>query len=289
MRVTLDRPELLPGDEVVATVVLDKALDRVASARVELGFDNVFSYRWAGHRDAALAVDPLTLEQNYGGDKDTTEWVSVVGEDVPFVDERLDAGERQYRFRVPSWAPPSSPALARWAVRVAVPRRRGRDAGAEADLVVLAPRPAIAPADLEQRTGDDFATALDVRLDDAAVRPGGTVRGTITLTPAKPVRVDTLTMLLYRDRLSHPVNRNAGLGQSGWKSRHRLTKGDELPEGRAVVFSFELEVPKDAEPTGEAPSSTIRWWVEGSLIYKGLVPDDPTDRVRREVIVFNAP
>ena len=48
-------------------------------------------------------------------------------------------------------------------------------------------------------------------------------------------------------------------------------------------------VPGDAEPTGEAPNSSIRWWVEAMVIYSGLAPDDESERVRREVIVSNAP
>jgi hypothetical protein len=296
LAVQLDRRDALPGDEIGVIVHVEESLDRVRSASVELGYLNVFRYRWAGHRDSMAAtvtetitlLDPGAVGTTQGGDRETKEWVSVLDQPLECLDGRLPAGPHRTTFRLPSWSPASSPALARWAVRTRVDRERALDVVADAELTVLAPHPATDPGQLEQRRLKGDAADVDVHLDEPGARPGGHVRGRVAVTARRSVKPADVLVFLFRDRLSHPVSRRPGEGECAWRTRERLAKKHQLVPNVAVELPFALEVPTDAEPTAETPNASIRWYVEASVSYRGWT-GDVADRVRREVIVFNGP
>ena len=83
----------VPRQTVTATI--SGSLDRVRSARLDWGYTNFFRYHWAGHADSAAAQvnDDLWLlgevGTNYGGDRDTEEWVSVTAADLPIATGEL--------------------------------------------------------------------------------------------------------------------------------------------------------------------------------------------------------
>jgi hypothetical protein len=89
-----------PTESIVATVTLAEPIDRVAAARVQLGYVNRCSYRWAGRRDAALRHDDsslLTLGQvgtDAGSDRNTEDWVAVLDEELPFAGGTLAPASR---------------------------------------------------------------------------------------------------------------------------------------------------------------------------------------------------
>jgi len=123
------------------------AIEKVTSAKAELGYVNTYAPRWAGRADAAATAgaDSLaTIGQvgtDYGSERETQGWVAVVQTPLEIVDGTLAAATHERGFRVPSWAPASSKELVTWAVRLTV-ERRGRDIEANGAFMVLAPAPA---------------------------------------------------------------------------------------------------------------------------------------------------
>jgi len=106
-------PEVVrPRQTVTATVTTDKPIDKVRSARLDWGYTNFYNYHWAGRVDSAAAAgnDSIwTADQvgtNYGGDRDTDDWVSVIVEDVPIATGEFTGTSTT--FKIPSWAPASS-------------------------------------------------------------------------------------------------------------------------------------------------------------------------------------
>ena len=61
----------------------------MTSARLEWGYDNFYRYHWAGRADSAAAAGNDTLwtagqvGTNYGGERDTDDWVCVTRVEVP--------------------------------------------------------------------------------------------------------------------------------------------------------------------------------------------------------------
>jgi hypothetical protein len=45
-----------PRQSVEATLRVSKPIDKVTSARIELGYHNFYRYRWAGRADSAAAA-----------------------------------------------------------------------------------------------------------------------------------------------------------------------------------------------------------------------------------------
>ena len=83
----------VPRQTVTATI--SGSLDKVRSARLDWGYSNFFRYHWAGHADSAAAQandDAWLLGEvgtNYGGDRDSEEWVSVTAADLPIATGEL--------------------------------------------------------------------------------------------------------------------------------------------------------------------------------------------------------
>ncbi len=103
------------------TATIAGSTDRVRAAKLDWGYTNFFRYG-GGHADSAAARmnDDLWLVgdvgTNYGGDRESDEWVSVA-----VVRHAIATGEFSSgfcHFRVPSWAPPSSTEIARWSCRL---------------------------------------------------------------------------------------------------------------------------------------------------------------------------
>jgi hypothetical protein len=71
---------------------------------------------------------------NYGGERDTDDWVGVTTADVPIATGEFAGATAS--FTVPSWAPGSSPEVARWACRLVV-ERDGRDVDERGEFRVV--------------------------------------------------------------------------------------------------------------------------------------------------------
>jgi hypothetical protein len=290
--VTVTPPIVQPRQTVTATVTIDKPIDKVTSARLDWGYTNFYRYHWAGRVDSAAAAGNDTIwtadqvGTNYGGDRDTDDWVSVIVEDVPIATGQFTGASST--FRIPSWAPASSSAIARWECRLTV-ERGGRDIDTEGEFTVL-----IGTADVESYTeplevvSGAAETVIDVTLSKPVFRAGEAITGHATLTPTMDLPDGDLAVSWQRERESHPLTRAPGPGGQLDGRIVQLGKRIPLRAGVPAVFPFEIPLPADAPPTAAAVHSSINWFVQARLMYAGF-NGHMLERVRRPIVVVNAP
>jgi hypothetical protein len=291
-KVVVSPTNVTPRQTVTATVTTDKAIDKVKSARLDWGYTNFYQYHWAGRVDsvAAQANDTiLTMDQvgtNYGGDRDTGDWVSVIAEDVPIAASEFTGASST--FRIPSWAPASSPSIARWECRLVIDRG-GRDIDTSGEFTV-----AIGTADVEayveplEVVSGAAETVIDVALSSPVYRAGETITGQVTLTPTMDLPDGDLAVSWQRERESHPLTRAPGPGTQLDGRIVTLGKRIQLRAGSPVMFPFEIPLPADAAPTAAAVHSSINWFVQARMMYAGFTAHT-LERVRRPIVVVNAP
>ena len=281
-----------PRQTVTASVTADKPIDKVSAATLEWGYTNFYRYRWAGRADSAAAQANdswLMMDQvgtNAGSEKDTEDWVGVTKVDLPIATDEFTGGSSS--FTVPSWAPGSSDALARWSARLTV-ARGGRDVDARGDFTVV-----IGTDDLEvtdapqQRTGGAGDTELDIVLSSLVFRVGETVSGSVVLTPRKDMSDAEIGIYWCWSRSSHPLKRTPAAGGGGKSGQTiKVGKGIPLRVGAPVTVPFAVPLPADAPPTGEAVHSSLTWFLEASMMYSKWTQG--IEKVRRPIVVVNAP
>ena len=187
--ITVSPSVVSPRQSIDVRVVTPKPIGNVTSARIELGYDNFYRYRWAGRADAAATAttDAMWLTEDvgttYGTDRNTKDWVSVDTLELPTATSELT--DASATFRIPSWAPPSSSQIASWSCRLVV-ERRGLDIDQQAEFTVVAGIDD-APADMgtpEQLTGS-AASRLDIELSRLVFRAGETIEGDVLVTPSR--------------------------------------------------------------------------------------------------------
>src|SRR5204862_271730 len=205
-----------PRQTVQATVTTDKPIDKVRSARLDWGYANFYRYHWAGRVDSAVAAGNDTIwtadqvGTSYGGDRDTDDWVSVIVEDIPIATGEFTGASST--FRIPSWAPASSPSIARWECRLTIDRG-GRNVDARGEFTV-----AIGTADVEayveplEVVAGAAETVIDIALSSPVYRAGETITGQVTLVPTMDLPDGDLAVSWQRDRESHPLTRAPGPG-----------------------------------------------------------------------------
>jgi hypothetical protein len=291
-KVVVSPTKAAPRQTVQATVATDKPIDKVTSARLDWGYTNFYQYHWAGRVDSAAAAANDTIwtagqvGTNYGGDRDTDDWVSVVVEDIPVPTGEFTGATST--FRVPSWAPASSPQIARWECRLTV-ERGGRDVDAHGEFTVV-----IGAADVEavmdpiEVVRGAAETVIDIALPSPVFRAGDVITGQATLTPTMDLPDGDLAVSLQYERESHPLTRTAGPGTE-WDGRIvSLGKRIQLRAGVPVVFPFEIPIPSDAPPSATAVHSSLSWFVQARMMYAGFTSHQ-LERVRRPIVVVNAP
>ena len=139
-QVTVSPSVVSPRQSIDVRVNTPKPIRDVTSARIELGYNNFFRYRWAGHADAAAtaATDAMWLTEDvgttYGTDRNTKEWIGILTAELPTPTSEFMEGS--VTFRIPSWAPPSSSQIAGWSCRLVV-QRRGVDVEEAAEFTVV--------------------------------------------------------------------------------------------------------------------------------------------------------
>ena len=266
---------------------------RSRSARLDWGYTNFYQYHWAGRVDSAAAAGNDTIwtadqvGTNYGGDRDTDDWVSVIAEDVadrhrrvhrhvvdvphPVLGTRVVTGDRplgmppHHRPRRPRRRHPRRVHRAhrhrrRRGLR-RTPRggrRCGRDRHRHRAVVA-----GVAGRRDHHRPGDPDA-------DDgpARRRPRGVVAARTGVPSADP-----------RAGSRRPVGRS---NRARWASEFRCGPG------YPVVLPFEIPLPADAPPTAAAVHSSINWFVQARMMYAGFT-GHMLERVRRPIVVVNAP
>jgi hypothetical protein len=281
-----------PTQTVQATVTTAKPIDKVTSARLDWGYTNFYRYHWAGRGDSAAAAanDSILLMgevgTNYGGDRDTEDWVSVTKVDLPIATGEFTGGSST--FRVPSWAPASSEALARWSCRLTV-ERNGRDVDTRGDFtVVIGTGDVLAEEGTLERIAGSGETVIDIALPSPVYRAGDTISGQITLTPQLDLPDGDLAVSWQRQRESHPLVKSPS--PVGELDGRIVPLGKRIPlrAGTPVALPFALPLPPDAAPTATAVHSSLSWFVQARMFYAGFTSHS-TERVRRPIVVVNAP
>ncbi|HET6153365.1 MAG TPA: hypothetical protein VFE15_10425 [Marmoricola sp.] len=286
------------ADTVNATIEIDEALDKVTAAKVELGYVNVFRYRWAGRADAAFSQGNdswATMGQvgtNHGSDKDGQEWVHVLEEPLTIAGGVLGEGVQQIGLRLPSWSPGSSKEVVQWQARLKI-ERGGKDVEAEAPLTVLiaAPEPQPATTDLPLIQGERaIANSLDFDIvtERSCYKPGEVVRGTVGVTSREIVMKKALVAGWFqRMQESHPVTKTPGEKIDGYtRPMTNIAKDVMLIAGQRSEFPFELTLPADVDPTTEAVHSSIDWFVQIKVEFAGAT--GAIERAQRGIIVYTA-
>ena len=172
---------------MTATVTTERPIDKVSAATLEWGYTNFYRYRWAGRADSmATEMNDVwwlmgEVGTDAGSEKDTDDWVCVTRVEIPIVGGQFTGVTSS--FTVPSWAPGSSDALARWSARLLFDRG-GRDIDTHDEFTVLLGRDDGEVADEAQRhTAGDGETDMAIVLSSTVFVAGETINGSITLTP----------------------------------------------------------------------------------------------------------
>jgi hypothetical protein len=289
-----------PRQVVTATVTAAKPIDKVTVARLEWGYTNFFRYHWAGKADSAAAEASEGLwytgdvGTNYGGDRDTDEWVCVTRVELP-ISEGHAAGEftgGSATFRVPSWAPASSKEIARWSARLVV-ERGGRDIDTHGEFTVKVGRADITdepdePDGPVEVLAGAAETMIDIILPSVVFVAGESIRGHAVLTPTIDLPDGDLAVSWQQRRSSHPLTRNPSAGGALDGRIVQLDKRIPLRAGAPVTVPFEIPLPADAPPTCAAVHSSMDWYVQARLFYAGFNSHMP-ERVVRPIVVVNAP
>jgi hypothetical protein len=288
--VEIDPAVIEPGEATAVTVRIESALDKVREAWVEVGYENVFAYKWVGETNAPEAVkaaDLLIANHSTAGDtRKTSAWVAVARRELPVgPDGALAPGEHRVDVTLPDDAPASSEGLARWSVRLAVDREHAADERAASGFRVLSPPPTAAPDELEFEHEKGESSQVDIRLESAGAPVGGIVKGAVVVTPKADVPAAKVTVFLDRAEVSHPREKVSSGRTLSWKARAAAAKNCELSVGASVELPFELKVPDDAEPTSQALHSSVSWWVSALVDYGWSGPSN--ERVRRAVIIYS--
>lgn len=167
--------------------------------------------------------------------------------------------EERVAFAIPREAPPSgegSITTVRWEVRVRL-EVKGFDAKASAAVTVLSP-PSYALAATHQppeHKADDCL--IELSLGHRSVPAGGTLEGTVAVTPRAEMKAKRLRMRLERFE-SVP----ARMGNSSTDKVAQAVLADDLgtmPAGVRATFPFTIPLPAKLCPSLSTGHSTVRW------------------------------
>lgn len=278
VHVTMTPDVVRPRQTVTATVTTDEPLGSVRRVTLEWGYDNFYRYHWAGQAGPSP-----------GSERETDDWVCVTRIDVPIPSSEFTGTSAT--FRVPSWAPGTSPVLARWSCRIVV-ERGGRDVDERGEFTVV-----IGTADVDaveaveqpmERFGGDAATVVEIVLPSPVHRAGDVISGQVVLLPQMNLPNGDLAVYWQREREHHPLARQPA--QTGVFDGRvvQLDKGIPLRAGDRVTLPFALPLPPDAAPSGESVHSSVSWFVAARMMYAGFTGHG-LERVRRPIVVVNAP
>lgn len=285
--VTLTPTEGRTGTEIRADVAVDGTIDKVRSATLDWGYVNFYRYRWVGSTDASnthgvggTMLGGGDYSSQAGTDKKTQDWVSVQRFDLPLVHGEFRGGSSV--FRVPSWAPGSSDAMARWECRVDVDRPR-RDIHGAGEFVVRVPARERDLTVTEHLLGD--AAEIDIVPDRPGWRAGENITGRLSITTRSALPPADVLVYLTRERVSHPLTKvPAAHGEQDF-DRTQLSKTLVLPVGSSDV-PFSIPTEKDHAPSGESVHCTLNWYIQARIMYRGFTTG--VDRVRRGISIHNA-
>ena len=188
---------------------------------------------------------------------------------------------------MPSWAPGSSPEVARWGCRLVVDRD-GRDVDARGEFQVV-----IGTADVEafeepmERYMGNGETTIDIVMPSPVWRAGEPITGHLVCRPQQDLPNADIAVYWQRHREHHPLERYPALG--GELDGPPLHLGKKIPMQGGAEFGlpFTLPLPADAAPTATAVHSSVSWAIGARIFYAGFTSHQ-VERVRRPIVVVNA-
>lgn len=291
VEVTISPAVVTPRQTVTATVVANQPVDKVIAASLDWGYTNYFNYHWAGRVDSAAAAANDTLwtagqvGTNYGGDRDTDEWVGVTKVDLPIATGEFTGGTST--FKVPSWAPASSEQIAQWSCQLTV-ERGGRDIDTRGVFTVLVGAGDVdAPSEPTAVIMGSAETIIDISIATTVFRAGEPIRGYVNLIPTMDLPDGDVAVCWRRCRASHPLTRAPGPGGELDGPIMHLGKRIPMRVGSPFGLPFEIPLPADAPPTATAVHSSMDWFIHARLFYAGFNSHLP-ERVLRPIAVVNA-
>ncbi|WP_245555663.1 sporulation protein [Gordonia soli] len=282
---------------MTAQITTGSPIGRVTAATLEWGYDNAYRYHWAGRADAAASAGNdslLTAGQvgtNYGSERETRDWVCVQRVDLQLATDEF--AEAAADFRVPSWAPGSSSELVRWGCRLLI-ARRGRDIDARGEFVVVIGASdagggveVAGPPPATERYWGDGATDVELLLSESVFVAGQTISGEVVLQPRSDLPEGDLAVSAQLRRDFHPLERYPAQTTEADRRIVQLGKKIPLRAGGRTVLPFEVPLPADAAPSGQAVHSSVSWSIAARLMYAGF-SGPGIERVRRPIVVVNA-
>lgn len=292
VRVTVTPDAVRPRQAVTATVTTDRPIDKVRSARLEWGYDNFYRYHWAGRADSAAAASNdtlLTMGQvgtSYGGERDAEDWVNVTAVDLPIATGEFTGTTAN--FTVPSWAPGSSPQVARWACRLIIDRE-GRDLDERGEFRVVIGRADVEADDepVERYMGNGD-TQMDIMIPSPVCVAGQDITGHLVCRPQQNLPTADIAMYWQRHRDHHPLERYPAQGGELDGPPLYLMKKVPMHGGTEFGLPFALPLPADAAPTATSVSSSVYWYLGARIFYSGFTSHQ-IERVRKPIVVVNAP
>lgn len=264
VEVQVDTDVVVAGATIRARATFGAPDRKTQGARIELLYRNTYKH---DTRDS-------------DGDRTTTTTTSdvvVATQQVQVPDSGL-AVPVEADFVVPEDAPGTAVKSIGWQVRAVVDRRRSRDANATAPFTVLVPAAQHEPW---SRTPPDVGVAWPMTIEPSSrtVRPGETITGHLSFTPADTVKADAVRVQLRRLRRDPDNNTDTDDG-----TRVQLLGKTELAAGQPQTLSFEITVPADAPPSFDAQHNDQRWYLDGVID----VPRAKDPRVSAEIVVHTA-
>jgi hypothetical protein len=234
--------ELVPGQQVRLRVTIGGEIDD-KSKSAQAGIRCVNEY--------------LTKEWDRQEDEWDEVWRALtMHEDM--ADVPLQPGETELTFTLPEGLPPTSRQAVTWTAWAKIDRSGGFDAKGDRQLNVRLPA---ASAPSERRTVP--ATKDGVAFDDlpSAVRAGGTLDGTLSVTATEDVKCTAVKLRLRRTCRYKHDNHKAERREDPVEVE--IAPAQEFVGGQTRQFPFSVPVPPNVGPTAKAPHSTVEWTVTG--------------------------
>ena len=273
VRILVTPDAVRPRQTVTATVTADTPIDEVGSARLEWGYDNFYRYH-VGATD--------------GGERDADGWVCVTRVEIPIATGEFAGMSNS--FRIPSWAPGSSPQLARWACRLVIDRG-GVDVDERGVFEVVIGADDVDATDEAAAQTEPYqgggATEIDIVLPSPVWRAGEPITGRLVLRPSEQVPLAEIAVYWQRHREHHPIERSPARSDVIDGPPTDLGTPIPLPPGDEFDMPFEVPLPADAAPSGTSVNSSVTWQLGARVVYQGATPHQ-IERARRPIVVVNA-
>ena len=199
---------------------------------------------------------------NYGGDRDTDEWVGITKVEMPIATGELTGGASTSGCRLGARVIEGDRRLV---VPAGCRARRPRYRHHGEFTVRIGRADVLAEERPMEVIMGDAATVIDIAVPTPVWCAGEAIRGQVTLTPTMDLPDGDLAVCWQRHRESHPLSRTPSPGGSRDGPMVPLGKRIPLRAGSPILLPFEIPLPADAPPTAAAVHSSMNWFVQARL------------------------